>query len=80
MPSGTVIAGWTSAPVPVARRRLPSRCRPPSRVSAWRPSDELDPDEALALDGDVERVARLAQDALLEAAAGLDGARAVADA
>ena len=44
------------------------------------PVGELDLDEALALDGDVERIAGLAQGALLEAAAGLDGARAGADA
>ena len=37
-PAGTVIAGWTSAPVDVARRPRPSTCSAPSRVSAWRPS------------------------------------------
>jgi hypothetical protein len=33
-PSGIVSVGWIRPPAPLTRRRLPSRCRAPSRVSA----------------------------------------------
>ena len=69
-PSGIVIAGWTSAPVLVARRPVAVDVQVAVARERLAAVGELDLEEALALDRDVERVAGAAQRALLEAAAG----------
>ena len=65
------MAGCTKAPVEVTRRPLPSMCSDPSRVSACVPSARPHAQEALALDGHVERLVRALQRALGERAPGV---------